>query len=74
MYVYRSKDRRMIESSYELLHAIIARDLRAANPKKTSSISTRALILDTNNTPGGLLYAANQIVTHMLNLLTLQTS
>jgi hypothetical protein len=60
-----------MEKLTEVLTAITKRDVRAQNPKKTSSISTRTLILDTNNTAGGLLYAANQLFTAVLAKLEL---
>ena len=64
MYVFRGKDRRMIEKATQCLAAITARDQLALNTaKKTARLSTRNLILDNNNTSGGLLYAANQLIT-----------
>lgn len=66
MYAFRGKDRRMIEKALLCLRSIAARDQLALNTaKKTTKLSTRNLILDNNNTSGGLLYAANQLIARL---------
>jgi hypothetical protein len=67
MYAFRGSDRRKIQRAAKTIAAIIARDVRAQNPKKTSALSTRTLILDTNNS-SGLLWHANQLLSHLNTL------
>jgi len=44
------------------LRAIILRDERAPDPKETTTLSTRELILDNNNTPVGQTFQANAVL------------
>jgi len=53
------RDRRLISQTWRNLRAVILRDIRAIDPKPTTSLSTRELILDNNNTPVGETFAAN---------------
>lgn len=48
---FKSRDRRLISQTWRNLRAVILRDLRAGEPKKTLALSNRKLILDNNNTP-----------------------
>ena len=66
-YTYKGRDRRLILKGMKVLQTIIARDVKALNTsKRTTQLSTRELILDNDNTAGGLLYAANQIIDALL--------
>lgn len=61
-YAFRGRDRRLIKQTLRDLNAIVARDVRAANPKKTTILSTRTLILDNNPVSPGLLYYTNDLI------------
>ena len=59
---FKSRDRRLISQTWRNLRAIILRDQRAEDPKETTSLSTRQLILDNNNTPVGDTFQANSLL------------
>lgn len=66
-HLFKGRDRRLILKAKHVLETIKKRDQKALNTsKRTTQLSTRTLILDNNNTVGGLLYAANQIITQLV--------
>ena len=69
-HLFRGKDRRLLKKGIECLNAIIKRDQVAANPRKTSAISTRTLMLDYGSVPDPLYAAAETLLTQFQNELT----
>ena len=59
---FKGRDRRLMEQTWRNLRAIILRDIRVLDPKETTSLSTRELILDNNNTPIGETFTANALL------------
>jgi len=59
---FRGRDRRLISQLWRNLRAIILRDLRTLDPKETTTLSNRELIMDNNNTPVGLTFQANALL------------
>lgn len=65
-YLFKGRDRRLVLKAKKVLETIKARDQKALNTsRRTTQLSTRTLILDNNNTVGGLLYACNQILVQL---------
>lgn len=59
---FKGRDRRLLEQTWRNIRAIILRDQRAVDPKETTTLSTRDLILDNNNTPVGETFQANALL------------
>lgn len=59
---FKGRDRRLLSQTWRNLWAVILRDQRTLDPKETTSLSNRDLILDNNFTPIGDSYAANVLL------------